>query len=187
MPAGSGRRLQHEAGTSAWCATGRHRRSSTATMALGRSGDEPRGRDRNPEGVHIRHRLGQMRSSRCTRSRPRSMPRMPLAHDMIGLYFAVGNANHLPPWGGLDMLLSTNPIAAAIPAGERAADRARYGDHGCGLWQGQDQGAARRDHAGGLDDRSRGQAARPIPSAPTKACCCRSAAWRPATRATASP
>jgi L-2-hydroxycarboxylate dehydrogenase (NAD+) len=44
--------------------------------------------------------------------------RMALAHDMIGLYFAVGNANHLPPWGGLDMLLSTNPIAAAIPAGE---------------------------------------------------------------------
>ena len=43
---------------------------------------------------------------------------MPLAHDMIGLYFAVGSNNHLPPWGGLDMLLSTNPIAAAIPAGE---------------------------------------------------------------------
>jgi len=46
--------------------------------------------------------------------------RMPLAHDMIGLYFAVGNANHLPPWGGLDMLLSTNPIAAAVPAGAEA-------------------------------------------------------------------
>jgi LDH2 family malate/lactate/ureidoglycolate dehydrogenase len=44
--------------------------------------------------------------------------RMMLPHDMIGLYFAVGNANHLPPWGGIDMLLSTNPIAAAIPAGE---------------------------------------------------------------------
>ena len=44
--------------------------------------------------------------------------RMALEHDMIGLYFAVGNANHLPPWGGLSMLLSTNPIAAAIPAGE---------------------------------------------------------------------
>jgi LDH2 family malate/lactate/ureidoglycolate dehydrogenase len=43
---------------------------------------------------------------------------MPLPHNMIGLYFAVGNANHLPPWGGLDMLLSTNPIAAAIPAGD---------------------------------------------------------------------
>ncbi|MBI2770898.1 MAG: Ldh family oxidoreductase [Burkholderiales bacterium] len=44
--------------------------------------------------------------------------RMPLAHDMIGMYYAVGNANHLPPWGGLDMLLSTNPIAVAVPAGE---------------------------------------------------------------------
>ncbi|MBL8386188.1 MAG: Ldh family oxidoreductase [Burkholderiales bacterium] len=44
--------------------------------------------------------------------------RMCLPHDMIGLYLAVGNANHLPPWGGLTMLLSTNPIACAIPAGE---------------------------------------------------------------------
>jgi L-2-hydroxycarboxylate dehydrogenase (NAD+) len=43
---------------------------------------------------------------------------MPLAHDMIGLYLAVGSANHLPPWGGLDMLLSTNPLAVAVPAGE---------------------------------------------------------------------
>ncbi|MGA7811253.1 Ldh family oxidoreductase [Bradyrhizobium sp.] len=43
---------------------------------------------------------------------------MPLKHDMIGLYFAVGNANHLPPWGGLDLLLSTNPIAVAIPSGD---------------------------------------------------------------------
>ena len=41
---------------------------------------------------------------------------MPVPHDMIGLYFAVGNANHLPPWGGIDMLLSTNPIAIAVPA-----------------------------------------------------------------------
>ena len=42
-----------------------------------------------------------------------------LAHDMIGMYFAVGNANHLPPWGGMDMLLSTNPIAVAVPAGRQ--------------------------------------------------------------------
>ncbi len=41
---------------------------------------------------------------------------MPVEHDMIGLYFAVGNANHLPPWGGIDMLLSTNPLAIAVPA-----------------------------------------------------------------------
>ena len=41
--------------------------------------------------------------------------RMPLAHDMIGLYVAIGNANHLPPWGGIEMLLSTNPISIAVP------------------------------------------------------------------------
>ena len=26
--------------------------------------------------------------------------KMALEHDLLGLYFAVGNANHLPPWGG---------------------------------------------------------------------------------------
>ena len=41
---------------------------------------------------------------------------MPLEHEMIGIYMAVGNANHLPPWGGIELLLSTNPIACAIPA-----------------------------------------------------------------------
>lgn len=41
---------------------------------------------------------------------------MPLERDMIGIYVAVGSANHLPPWGGTDMLLSTNPIAIAIPS-----------------------------------------------------------------------
>jgi LDH2 family malate/lactate/ureidoglycolate dehydrogenase len=43
---------------------------------------------------------------------------MPLAHDMIGLYLAVGSNNHLPPWGAIENLLGTNPIAVAIPAGE---------------------------------------------------------------------
>lgn len=45
--------------------------------------------------------------------------RMPLAEDMIGLYVAVGSANHMPPWGGTDLLLSTNPIAVAIPSNTR--------------------------------------------------------------------
>ncbi len=44
--------------------------------------------------------------------------RMPLAHDMVGLYIAVGSANHLPPWGGIAMLLSTNPIAVAVPGAQ---------------------------------------------------------------------
>lgn len=36
----------------------------------------------------------------------------------IGIYMAVGNANHMAPWGGIDLLLSTNPIAIAVPAGK---------------------------------------------------------------------
>jgi L-2-hydroxycarboxylate dehydrogenase (NAD+) len=43
---------------------------------------------------------------------------MPLEHEMIGLYLAVGNANHMAPWGGVDLLLSTNPIAVAVPGTE---------------------------------------------------------------------
>jgi LDH2 family malate/lactate/ureidoglycolate dehydrogenase len=43
---------------------------------------------------------------------------LPLEHDMVGLYFAVGSNNHLPPWGGSDSLLGTNPLAVAIPAGD---------------------------------------------------------------------
>jgi L-2-hydroxycarboxylate dehydrogenase (NAD+) len=41
---------------------------------------------------------------------------MPLRHDMIGLYFAVGSSNHLPAWGSSESLLGTNPMAVAVPA-----------------------------------------------------------------------
>lgn len=41
-----------------------------------------------------------------------------LRAGMIAMYFAVGNANSMPPWGGVERLLGTNPIAIAIPAGE---------------------------------------------------------------------
>jgi L-2-hydroxycarboxylate dehydrogenase (NAD+) len=43
-------------------------------------------------------------------------PRMAAERDMIGIYFCVGNANLVPPWGGTEALLSTNPIAIAVPA-----------------------------------------------------------------------
>jgi LDH2 family malate/lactate/ureidoglycolate dehydrogenase len=46
--------------------------------------------------------------------------KIPLQEDMIGLYIAVGSSNHLPPWGGTELLLGTNPIAIAIPALEEA-------------------------------------------------------------------
>ena len=46
---------------------------------------------------------------------------MPLHHDMIGLYFAVGSNNHLPAWGSSESLLGTNPMAVAVPAHEEPA------------------------------------------------------------------
>jgi L-2-hydroxycarboxylate dehydrogenase (NAD+) len=43
---------------------------------------------------------------------------LPLQADMIGIYAAVANANHMPLAGGAEPLLGTNPIAVAIPAGQ---------------------------------------------------------------------
>src|SRR6516164_5153095 len=45
---------------------------------------------------------------------------LPLKADMVGLYSAVANANHMPLAGGAEPLLGTNPLAIAIPAGEEA-------------------------------------------------------------------
>jgi LDH2 family malate/lactate/ureidoglycolate dehydrogenase len=41
--------------------------------------------------------------------------RMLAERGLVGIYMAVGNANHMAPWGGIDLLLSTNPIAIAVP------------------------------------------------------------------------
>jgi L-2-hydroxycarboxylate dehydrogenase (NAD+) len=41
--------------------------------------------------------------------------RMLAERGLVGIYMAVGNANHMAPWGGTDLLLSTNPIAIAVP------------------------------------------------------------------------
>ena len=45
-------------------------------------------------------------------------PALAVQEDLIAIYMAIGNANHMPPWGGTDLLLSTNPIAFGIPTGE---------------------------------------------------------------------
>ena len=44
--------------------------------------------------------------------------RQVVSEGLICLYFAVGNANHLAPWGGTELLLSTNPIAVGLPTRE---------------------------------------------------------------------
>ena len=43
---------------------------------------------------------------------------MAARRDLIALYVAVASANVMPPWGGQERLLGTNPISIAIPAGE---------------------------------------------------------------------
>ncbi len=45
---------------------------------------------------------------------------LPLQADMIGMYSAVANANHMPLAGGAEPLLGTNPLAIAIPAAKEA-------------------------------------------------------------------
>ena len=43
-----------------------------------------------------------------------------LEQDLIGIYMAVASANVMPPWGGSERLLGTNPISIAIPAGDES-------------------------------------------------------------------
>ena len=45
---------------------------------------------------------------------------MPVEHGMVGIYSAVASANHMAPWGGVDALLGTNPLAIGVPAGDAA-------------------------------------------------------------------
>jgi LDH2 family malate/lactate/ureidoglycolate dehydrogenase len=43
---------------------------------------------------------------------------MAVDQSLIAVYMAVASANVMPPWGGRERLLGTNPISIAIPAGE---------------------------------------------------------------------
>lgn len=43
---------------------------------------------------------------------------MAVEHDLIAMYLAVASANVMPPWGGTERLLGTNPISIGIPGGD---------------------------------------------------------------------
>jgi len=43
---------------------------------------------------------------------------MALSAGLGAMYFAVANSNGMPPWGGREILLGTNPLAVAFPAGD---------------------------------------------------------------------
>ncbi len=62
--------------------------------------------------------VGWVGATRSNHAGPASIyAAMPLAAGMVGLYSAVASANHMAPWGGTDLLLGTNPLAIAVPAG----------------------------------------------------------------------
>lgn len=46
---------------------------------------------------------------------------MAVRRDLIAIYMAVASVNVMPPWGGRERLLGTNPISVAIPAGRQSA------------------------------------------------------------------
>lgn len=61
--------------------------------------------------------IGWVGTRRSNHAGPAQLyPRMAAVQNMIGIYFCVGNANLVPPWGGTEALLSTNPIAIAVPS-----------------------------------------------------------------------
>lgn len=43
-------------------------------------------------------------------------PGMLAEQHLVGVYFAVANANGMPPWGGIEPLLGTNPVAVGVPS-----------------------------------------------------------------------
>jgi LDH2 family malate/lactate/ureidoglycolate dehydrogenase len=45
-------------------------------------------------------------------------PAMALRRGLGAMYWAVANGNGMPPWGGREKLLGTNPMAVAFPAGD---------------------------------------------------------------------
>jgi LDH2 family malate/lactate/ureidoglycolate dehydrogenase len=47
-------------------------------------------------------------------------PSLAAREGLISIYMAVANANGMPPWGGTEPLLGTNPIAIAIPTEDDA-------------------------------------------------------------------
>jgi L-2-hydroxycarboxylate dehydrogenase (NAD+) len=48
-------------------------------------------------------------------------PALALEQGLGAMYFAVANGNGMPPWGGREKLLGTNPMAIAVPARNQPA------------------------------------------------------------------
>lgn len=66
------------------------------------------------------HGIGWVGVRNGNHAGPAALYVMPQTKEgMIGLCAAVGSANHVAPYGGSDLLLGTNPLAIAVPAGRQ--------------------------------------------------------------------
>jgi len=72
---------------------------------------------------------------------------MAAVRDMIEYISGVGNANLVPPWGGTEALLSTNPVAIDSACFAAPVDRTGYGHDEHGVWKNQAQSATQRADA----------------------------------------
>jgi LDH2 family malate/lactate/ureidoglycolate dehydrogenase len=64
------------------------------------------------------HGIGWVGVRHGNHAGPAALYVMPQTKEgLIGLCAAVGSANHVAPYGGSDLLLGTNPLAIAVPAG----------------------------------------------------------------------
>jgi LDH2 family malate/lactate/ureidoglycolate dehydrogenase len=67
------------------------------------------------------HGIGWVGVRNGNHAGPAALYVMPQTKEgLIGLCAAVGSANHVAPYGGSDLLLGTNPLAIAVPAGRQA-------------------------------------------------------------------
>jgi L-2-hydroxycarboxylate dehydrogenase (NAD+) len=72
---------------------------------------------------------------------------MPLERDMIGIYIAVGSANHMPPLGWSRTATEYESDRVRDSGFPRTADRSRYRHQCGGVRQGEDQSSTRRTDA----------------------------------------
>jgi LDH2 family malate/lactate/ureidoglycolate dehydrogenase len=96
----------HETSVSAQIDAGNGLGQVAMTRAVGLAADKA-----SQHGVAV---VGTVRSNHAGAAG--LYPGMLAERNLVGLYVAVANSNGMPPWGGLEPILGTNPIAVAIPS-----------------------------------------------------------------------
>jgi L-2-hydroxycarboxylate dehydrogenase (NAD+) len=65
----------------------------------------------------LAHGIGWVGAFRSNHAGPAALyADLAAERGLVGIYLAVGSANHMAPWGSIEALLSTNPIAIAVPS-----------------------------------------------------------------------